>query len=103
MLPFDQQVVKITESLNIQTKAFPDELFGVLCPRRVDVDIMYDALCNSGVEAPVTKQVYEEGSFLWKRGPRCASRQFMAAKGWSFEQSMVRCLSRYESSRYNGI
>lgn len=59
-LPFEQQVTSIVRSLDIQTKAYPDELFGVLCPRRVDVEIMYDALCEADLDVPITKQMHDQ-------------------------------------------
>jgi hypothetical protein len=83
-LPFDEQVAKIAGALNIQTKAFPDELFGVLCPRRVDVDIMYDALCNAGVEAPIKKQVYEEGFESLEGGTQVCVTTIHGCKGLEF-------------------
>jgi superfamily I DNA/RNA helicase len=101
-LPFDNQVVEIAKSLNIQTKAYPDELFGVLCPRRVDVDIMFDALSNANVEAPLTKQVYEEGFHSLGDGTQVCVTTLHGCKGLEFRAvhgAMLESLRKFPLQR----
>src|SRR5581483_11480362 len=83
-LPFPDQVARIAKSLNIQTKAFPDELFGVLCPRRVDVDTMHDALTVAGVEAPIKKQTFEDGYVALDQGTQVCVTTIHGCKGLEF-------------------
>jgi superfamily I DNA/RNA helicase len=43
----DQQAKKIIERLEVQLRAYPNELFGVLCPRSEDVDQLWSLLASS--------------------------------------------------------
>jgi superfamily I DNA/RNA helicase len=102
LLTFDQQVAKIAENLNIQTKAYPNELFGVLCPRRVDVDIMYDALCGADVEAPLQKQVYDEGFDSLGEGTQVCVTTIHGCKGLEFRAvhgAMLESLRKFPLQR----
>lgn len=83
-LPFDKQVVEIAKSLNIQTKAFPNELFGVLCPRRRDVDAMYEALSAADLEAPLRKEVFDGGYVSLDDGTQVCVTTIHGCKGLEF-------------------
>jgi superfamily I DNA/RNA helicase len=101
-LSFDGQVVEIAKSLNIQTKAYPDELFGVLCPRRVDVDVMFDALSHANVEAPLTKQVYEDGFHSLGDGTQVCVTTLHGCKGLEFRAvhgAMLESLRKFPLQR----
>jgi hypothetical protein len=83
-IPFDQQVTRITHALNIQIKAFPGELFGVLCPRRSDVESMYEALSQADIGAPITKQVVDDGYVALDEGTQICVTTIHGCKGLEF-------------------
>lgn len=57
----DEQASLIAADLARQRKAYPHDLLGVLCPRRVDVDTMFEALLGTSVGDSVMKQTFEDG------------------------------------------
>jgi hypothetical protein len=43
----DEQVEKVLEKLQIQLKAYPEELIGILCPRVEELEKMWEIVANS--------------------------------------------------------
>jgi hypothetical protein len=43
----EQQAKKIIEKLEIQLRAYPNEIFGILCPRSEDVDQLWSLIASS--------------------------------------------------------
>jgi superfamily I DNA/RNA helicase len=101
-LPFEQQVARIVKDLNIQTKAYPGDLFAVLCPRRVDVDMMYEALSAADIEAPVKRQSFDEGYESLEQGTQVCVTTIHGCKGLEFRAvhaAMLESLRRFPLQR----
>ena len=68
----------------------------------LDVDIMYDALCKSGIDAPLTKQVYEEGFESLEEGTQVCVTTIHGCKGMEFRTvhgAMLESLRKFPLQR----
>jgi superfamily I DNA/RNA helicase len=52
----EEQVKKILEKLQVQMKAYPDELIGILCPRVEELEKIWELVSNSDVGSIAMKQ-----------------------------------------------
>lgn len=60
-LDFDAQVKSIVESIQIEVKAFPNEMLAVICPRNSDVNRMHAALMSTTIANLIVRQSSTEG------------------------------------------
>jgi superfamily I DNA/RNA helicase len=101
-VPFDKQVARISRDLNIQTKAYPGDLFAVICPRRVDVDAMYTALTSARVDAPLKKHSFDEGYERFEQGTQVCITTIHGCKGLEFRAvhaAMLESIRRFPLQR----
>lgn len=77
-----EQADKIIERLTTQRKAYPDELLGVICPRREDLGQIWEKIQASALGADAVLQVSEDySSFVGKKICLCSAH---SAKGLEF-------------------
>jgi DNA helicase IV len=79
----DEQAEIIIGKLSLQLKAYPDELFGVLCPRSEDVDELWRIITDSPLGDHCMLQKGGEHS-AFKQGKPIIVGTFHSAKGVEF-------------------
>ena len=99
---FDKQVRSIVDHIEIQTKAFPNDMIAIICPKNSDVDRMHKALLSTSIADKILKQSSEDGySEFDARKPVCLTTMH-GCKGLEFRAvhgAMLESLRRFPLQR----
>ncbi len=60
-LDFDAQVAKIVEQIQIEMKAYPNEMIAIICPKNADLDRMHNAVSQTSIGRFTVKQSSADG------------------------------------------
>lgn len=81
---FKAQIARIAEALQVQLKAYPNELLGVICPTRADVAAMTLGLSSSEHEKNLIDMGRDGGITTFDSRRRICVTTFHSAKGLEF-------------------
>ena len=96
-LTIQAQAQEILASVRHQLVTFPDELIGVICPRRNELSILSDAFSESDLDGVVAYQHSDDGPIRFSDTTRICICTVHGAKGLSF----ARCILLGPSSSGN--
>ncbi len=101
-LEFDKQVEAIVDRIQIQMKAFPNEMLAIICPKNSDVDRMHKALLTTSIADKIVKQSSGDGySNFDSKMPVCLTTMH-GCKGLEFRAvhgAMMESLRRFPLQR----
>ena len=80
----DDQAAAIIESVRLQLKAYPNELIGVVCPRRKELASIERAFAASDLASLVTSQLSDDGHLTFADNTRICVCTLHSAKGLEF-------------------
>jgi superfamily I DNA/RNA helicase len=83
-MTIDAQAAEIIESVRLQLKAYPNELIGVLCPRRSELASVERAFAASDLAPLVTSQLADDGHLSFTENTRICVCTLHSAKGLEF-------------------
>ena len=78
------QASLIADQLRTQLRAFPDELFGVLCPYQDQAQIVFDVLHNTDFGESCILQTFKSGYGRFREDARVSVSTIHSAKGLEF-------------------
>lgn len=81
---FQSQISEISKLLEIQARAYPGELLGVICPRREDVQKMYSALRLASPTLDIAADWADYNSFMLSGSARVFVTTIHSSKGLEF-------------------
>jgi superfamily I DNA/RNA helicase len=87
ILPFstlDEQCTELLARLDTQLKAYPDEFFGIACPRSEDLTIVIDRLRQSSIASKIVVQTSAEGYETFDQQRNICVCRLHSAKGLEF-------------------
>ncbi len=101
-LDFDKQVKSIVDRIQIQTKAFPNDMLAIVCPKNSDVDRMHHALQSTSIADKIVKQSSGDGYSTFNvKAPVCLTTMH-GCKGLEFRAvhgAMMESLRRFPLQR----
>jgi len=80
----EEQAQQIIDSLDLQLKAYPDELLGVICPRHEELEAIWEHIQGSHLEPISILQSFKEGYVPFEPHTRICVSTLHSAKGLEF-------------------
>ncbi len=80
----EEQGDKIVKALRLQMKAYPEELFGVLCPRHEELRVIWEIISQSKLADVAVFQSSEDGYVPFAEDTRICVCTLHSAKGLEF-------------------
>lgn len=83
------QAKEIEKHLELQLKAYPNELIGVLCPRNAEVSAVYDYLKTTSLAPKIVHQGSDDGFLPFSKTVRICVCTIHSAKGLEFRVAHI--------------
>lgn len=80
----EEQVERCLTTLRTQIRAYPEGIFGVLCPRREDLQQVLDMILASDLSEYCQGQIFDNGYEAFEEGRRIIIASVHGAKGLEF-------------------
>lgn len=101
-LDFDEQVKSIVGSIEIQIKAFPNEMLAIICPKNSDVKQMHEALMSTSIANRIVMQSSADGYSNFDPSTPVCLTTMHGCKGLEFRAvhgAMMESLQRFPLQR----
>jgi superfamily I DNA/RNA helicase len=99
---FDEQCEKIIKSLQVQVRAYPDELLGIICPTNDDLDKIWERISHSELAEYAVKQSSNTGYDRITSKTRICLSTIHSAKGLEFRTLHIPCMENCFTWKIHG-